>query len=371
MEKTKKKPTFWSNVKALFFGVLVSLVLLEVCLRLFHPIPFRIKHGKIVLPAYQKVVHNNPQSNKLEPVISYSRNSMGLRGEELPNDANKWIKIITIGGSTTECSYNSDSLTWPELLKGNLRKTIAPNIWLNNAGLDGTSTFGHILLLKEHIVSLHPDYVVFLTGVNDMEEKAMGGFDTYNSDEWDRRSIKDFLRSLVRKTETGALIENLYRSRVAYRQGLTHREVDYAKANHITIDSTTMQKEVEAQSEYLGAYRKRLLALDSICKVNKIKAIFLTQPSLFAAFTDPATGLDFSMLEISKGRNATLQGKILQRYNDVVLSLRNEGNINVVDMASAMPKNSRYFYDYTHYTSVGTKVVAQIVSDSLQSVIAH
>jgi hypothetical protein len=158
---------------------------------------------------------------------------------------------------------------------------------------------------------------------------------------------------------------------VAYRQGLTHREVDYAKANHITIDSTTMQKEVEAQSEYLGAYRKRLLALDSICKVNKIKAIFLTQPSLFAAFTDPATGLDFSMLEISKGRNATLQGKILQRYNDVVLSLRNEGNINVVDMASAMPKNSRYFYDYTHYTSVGTKVVAQIVSDSLQSVIAH
>jgi lysophospholipase L1-like esterase len=371
MEQTKKKPTFWSNVKALIFGVLVSLVLLEVCLRIFHPIPFRIKHGKIVLPAYQKVVHNNPHSNKLEHVISYSRNSMGLRGEELPKDANKWIKIITIGGSTTECSYNSDSLTWPELLKGNLRKTIAPYIWINNAGLDGTSTFGHILLLKEHIISLHPDYVIFLTGVNDMEEKAMGGFDTYNSDEWDKRSVKDFLRSLVRKTETGALIENLYRSRVAYRQGLTHREVDYAKANRITIDSAAMSKEVDAQSEYLEAYRKRILALDSICRANHIKAIFLTQPSLFASFTDSATGLDFSTLEITKGRNAVLQGKILQRYNDVILNLRNEGKINAINLASAMPRDSRYFYDYTHYTSVGTKVIAQIVSDSLQSAIAH
>lgn len=371
MEQHKKKPTFWSNVKALFFGMLVSLVLLEVCLRIFHPIPFRIKHGKIVLPAYQKVVHNNLQSNKLEHVISYSRNSMGLRGEEMPQDAGKWIKIITIGGSTTECSYNSDSLTWPELLKGNLRKTVAPNIWVNNAGLDGTSTFGHILLLKEHIVSLHPDYVIFLTGVNDMEEKAMGGFDKYNSDEWDTRSIKDFLRSLVRKTETGALIENLYRSRVAYRQGLTHREVDYAKTNRIIIDNNTIQKEVHAQTEYLGAYQKRILTLDSICKANNIKALFLTQPSLFASFTDPVTRIDFATLEIAKGRNAFLQGKILQCYNNVVLGLRNEGRINAIDLASAVPKDSRYFYDYTHYTSVGTKVVAQIVSDSLQNVIAH
>lgn len=371
MEQTKKKPTFWSNVKALIFGVLVSLVLLEVCLRIFHPIPFRIKHGNIVLPAFQKVVHNNPQSNKLEHVISYSRNSMGLRGEELPQDAGKWIKIVTIGGSTTECSYNSDSLTWPELLKANLRKTIAPNIWVNNAGLDGTSTFGHILLLKDHIVSLHPDYVIFLTGVNDMEEKAMGGFDTYHSDEWDKRSVKDFLRSLIRKTETGALVENLYRSRVAYKRGLTHREVNYAKVNHIAVDSVTMAEQVASQSQYLDAYRKRILTLDSICRANHIKAIFLTQPSLFASFTDPATGLDFTMLEITAGRNAETQGKILQRYNDVLLQLSNEGKIKTINLAAAMPKDSRYFYDYTHYTSIGTKVVAQIVSDSLQEIIVR
>lgn len=371
MEQHKKKPTLWGNVKALFFGVLVSLLLIELLLRIFHPIPFRVKHGKIILPANQHTIHKNPQSNKLESVIYYSRNSMGLRGEEMPAKPDNWIKIITIGGSTTECSYNSDSLTWPELLKNKLRETIAPNIWLDNAGLDGTSTFGHIILLKDHIINLHPDYVIFLTGVNDMEEKSMGGFDTYHSDEWDTKSIKGLFRSLMLKTETGALIENLYRSRIAYRKGLTHREVNYAKANRIKLDSITMTKEVDAQSEYLSAYRKRILTLDSICETNNIKAIFLTQPSLFASFKDPVTGLDFTTLEITPGRNAVTQGMILRRYNDVLLQLSTEGKIKTINLAAAMPKDSRYFYDYTHYTSVGTKVVAQIVSDSMRGVIQH
>jgi lysophospholipase L1-like esterase len=371
MEQHKKKPTLWGNVKALFFGVLVSLLLVEIILRVFNPIPFRVKHGKIVLPANQKVVHKNPNSNKLEKEIHYSRNSLGMRGDEMPADPKHWLKIITIGGSTTECSYNSDSLTWPELLKTNLRKTVAPNVWMNNAGLDGTSTFGHIILLKDHIVSLHPDYVIFLTGVNDMEEKEMGGFDKYNSTEWDTRSLKDWFRSLIRKTETGALIENLYRSRVAYRKGLTHREVNYAKEKTVNVTLPESLAQLTAQKEYVGAYSRRILTLDSICKANNIKAIFLTQPSLFASFTDPATGIDFTNLQINEGRNATTQGMILDTYNIVLLQLGEQGKIKAINLAAAMPKDSRYFYDYTHYTSVGTKVVAQIVSDSLQAIIVH
>ncbi len=369
METVKKRPSFWGNVKALFFGLLVSLFLIELILRIFHPFPFRIKHGKIVLPANQHIVHKNPLSNKLEPVIYYSRNSMGLRGDEMPKDPKQFIKIITIGGSTTECSYNSDSLTWPELLKNNLRKTIASNIWLDNAGLDGTSTFGHIILLQDHIVSLHPDYVIFLTGVNDMEEKAMGGFDTYHSNEMDTRSVKDYLRSLARKTEIGALIENMYRYRIAYNKGLVHREVNYAKEPRVVIDSSTIQKEVTGQAPYLAAYRNRILKLDAICRVNHIKAIFLTQPSLFASFIDLTTGIDFTNLQISEGRNAQLQGSILSEYNNLLMQLNNEHKIVAINIATAMPHDSRYYYDYTHYTSAGTKVVAQIVSDSLRQYI--
>ncbi|MBS1777702.1 MAG: SGNH/GDSL hydrolase family protein [Bacteroidetes bacterium] len=366
MENIKKQPTFWSNVKALFFGLLVALFLIELILRIFHPFPFRVKHGKIILPANQHIVHKNPHSNKLEPVIYYSRNSLGLRGEEMPKDPAKWIKIITIGGSTTECSYNSDSLTWPELLKTDLRKEVAPNIWLDNAGLDGTSTFGHIVLLQDHIVALHPDYVIFLTGVNDMEEKAMGGFDTYHTNELDKRSFKDYMRSLIRKTEIGSLLENIYRYRIAYEKGLVHREVNYAKEPKLSIDSIMVAKQITTQQPYLLSYQKRILTLDSICRANHIKAIFLTQPSLFASFKDPATGLDFTDIQVSPGRNASLQGKILDEYNNVLLQLKESHHLNVVNLAAAMPHDSRYYYDYTHYTSIGTPAVARIVADSVR-----
>lgn len=369
METAKKKTSLRSNLLALLIGIVVSLLLLEIALRIFHPIPFRIQHGKIILPANQKIVHKNPESNKLEKVIYYSRNSLGLRGDEMPANPNRWIKIITIGGSTTECSYNSDSLTWPELLKQQLRKTIAPNIWINNAGLDGTSTFGHTILLKDHIVSLHPDYVIFLTGVNDMEEKAMGGFDTYHSDEVDKSSIKNYLRSLIKKTETGALVENLYRYRVAYNKGLVHRVVDYHKEKQLHLDEVTINKHLAEQPQYLSNYGQRILTLDSICKANKIKAIFLTQPSLLGDFTDPATNINFKELQTSEGRNSILEKRTLDMYNDVLLQLNQEGQIQTINLAAAMPKDSRYYYDYTHYTSVGTKVVAQIVADSIRSYI--
>lgn len=369
METAKKKTSLRSNLIALLIGVVFSLLLLETALRIFHPIPFRIQHGKIILPANQKIVHENPESNKLEKFIYYSRNSIGLRGDEMPANPGQWIKIITIGGSTTECSYNSDSLTWPELLKQQLRKTIAPNIWMNNAGLDGTSTFGHIILLKDHIVSLHPDYVIFLTGVNDMEEKAMGGFDTYHSDEVDKSSIKNYLRSLIKKTETGALIENLYRYRVAYNKGLVHRVVDYSKEKHLHLNEDAINKHLAEQPQYLSNYRQRILTLDSICTANKINAIFLTQPSLYGDYTDPSTNINFKELQTLEGRNSLLEKRILDLYNNVLLDLKAEGQIQTINLAAAMPKNSSYYYDYTHYTSAGTKAVAQIIADSIKTYI--
>jgi lysophospholipase L1-like esterase len=370
METVKKKTSLRSNLLALLIGIVVSLLLLEIALRVFHPIPFRIQHGKIILPANQKIVHKNPESNKLEKVIYYSRNSLGLRGSEMPKEPGKFVKIITIGGSTTECSYNSDSLTWPELLKSNLQKKYL-NIWVNNAGLDGTSTFGHIILLKDHIVSLRPDYVIFLTGVNDMEEKAMGGFDTYHSDEVDNSSLKNYLRSIIKKTETGALIENLYRYRIAHKKGLVHRVVDYSKEKHLHLDDATINKHLAEQPQYLVNYRKRILVLDSICKANKIKAIFLTQPSLYGDYTDPATNLNFKDLQTSDGRNSILEKRILDLYNNVLLQLKAEGRIQSVDLATVMPRDSRYYYDYTHFTSAGTKVVAQIVADSIKAYISQ
>lgn len=370
-KRTGKGKRIWGNILATCIGIVMSLVLVEIILRIFQPFPFRVKYGKIILPANQKIVRKNEVSSKLEPVIYYSRNSMGLRGEEMPADAENYVKIIAIGGSTTECSYNSDSLTWPEVLKRQLRGKLQAKLWVNNAGLDGTTTYGHRILLQDHIVKLRPNYVLFLVGINDTEKDDDHGFDLYHSDTFNKRNVKEIFRSLLKKTETGALIENLYRYRVAYNKGLVHRQLDYAKQGQLKIGFDTMMKHIIAQAPYLTAYKQRILALDSVCKANNIKAIFLTQPSLFGSFTDPATALDFTRIKVTDGRNALLEKEILEQYNDVLRNLAHEGKLVTIDMARAMPKNSIFYYDFTHYTSLGTDTFGRMLSDSLVRYVEH
>lgn len=366
MKKEKNKTKgFWGNLLAVMFGIVVSLVIVEIVLRVFHPIPYRVQHGKIILPANQHITRKNTESPKLEPVIYYSRNSIGMRGDEMPADPGAWTKIIAIGGSTTECAYNSDSITWPEVLKRQLAAATGKKIWVNNAGLDGTTTYGHRILLEDHIVKLHPDYVIFLVGINDTEHDDEHGFDLYHTDTVTGRTVKELLRGLLKKTEIGGLVENIYRYRIALSRGLVHRQVDYAKQGELYMSFDTIIKKVVAQEPYLSAYKQRILGLDSICRANHIKAIFLTQPSLFGSFTDPETGLDFTRMITAEGRNSTLEKNILELYNDVLRSLHKEGKITTIDMAGAMPKNSRFYYDFTHYTSEGTDTFGKILSGRL------
>ena len=40
-----------------------------------------------------------------------------------------------------------DSKTWTDVLSKNLDSAF-DNLWMNNAGIDGHSTFGHIILIR-------------------------------------------------------------------------------------------------------------------------------------------------------------------------------------------------------------------------------
>src|SRR5689334_13215362 len=93
----------WKNIKAVFLGILLGLVLCEIILRIYNPFPFSVKKRKLILPANQSKIFTNSWIKKLDKQIHYSRNSLGFRGPELPDSISKLVSLITIGGSTTEC----------------------------------------------------------------------------------------------------------------------------------------------------------------------------------------------------------------------------------------------------------------------------
>ncbi len=354
------------NIKALAFGFVVALLLCEIILRIYNPLSNFTRQGRLILPANQQVVFQNKWIRQLDPQIHYSRNALGFRGPMPADSIYKFNSVICVGGSTTACFFLSDTQTWPWLLQERLKDSV-PGLWINNAGLDGHSTFGHLLLLKEYVLKLKPKYVLLLTGVNDVETSKPENFDQLSENKIRFQSAGGFLKSLLNQTETGATLFQLYSIRLAYKKGLIHKEVDFRNLPDTILNNTTTQSILSAQQPFLTGYRNRLQELIQLCKANGTTPILLTQPSLYGAYTDPATGVVMNNKYLPIGdnaRNNLLQEQILESYNDVVRSFRSE--VPVIDLARLMPKNTSLYYDFIHFNKAGAAEVASLLAGALQ-----
>jgi hypothetical protein len=363
-----KLKNFWKNIKAVILGVFLGLVICEIILRIYNPFPFSLKKGKLILPANQTKVFSNHWINKLDRQIHYSRNSLGFRGPELPDSVSKLTRIITIGGSTTECKFLSDSCTWPFLLYKKLQIE-KPAIWLNNAGVDGHSTFGHLLLMDEYILKLKPDYVLFLTGINDEEIDEPDEFDRMTENRLTTNSFKGFLKSLLNHTELGRTAFNFYHVQIAYKKGLIHREVNLNNLVSNPLPDSIMDSRINNQAKFLTAYRQRINGLITKCTRAGIKPILITQPSLFGNFIDSTTQVHVgnNWVTARSSDNCMLEEKVLELYNDVLRSFGDK--VMVVDLSKEMPKNSVYYYDFIHFTNEGARKVAEILFNHLNPVV--
>ncbi|MBS1916288.1 MAG: SGNH/GDSL hydrolase family protein [Bacteroidetes bacterium] len=354
---------------SIVIGILCGLIICEIFLHFYNPFPFAISRGRLVLPANQKTVFKNTWLKKLDNNIYYSRNSLGFRGPEPTDSINKLLSVICIGGSTTECRFISDSLTWSYQLYLKL-KTTNPSIWLNNAGIDGHSTFGHLLLLKEYIIRLKPKYVVFLIGANDIETDKPEQFDLMNEKKINFSSVKGFLKSVANKTELGSSFFQLYAIRGAYKKGLIHKNVDFASLRDTVLQEQYIAMLLKKQDYYLQQYKARITELISLCKMNNIKPILLTQPSMFGNYIDSTTMVNMTDKIIPESDPMNTAGTMqqeLELYNNVLRSFGSE--VKVIDLDSLMPKNSKYYYDFFHFTNAGCTEVASLLADKLSDYI--
>ena len=204
------------NLGVFLGGCLVALAVLEVLLRVYNPLEIRFRPDRIVLPVHKRYIFDNTEKfpTKLAKTTIHTKNSLGFRGEAPPPDFRDYLTIITIGGSTTECFYLSDGRTWPDLLGQKLSREFH-RVWVNNAGLDGATTYRHLILMEDYIVTLRPKVVLFLMGINDV-----GTGDIEAAEKQQVHSAATATRALLYRSEVYALGQNLYRYFIAQSRGL-------------------------------------------------------------------------------------------------------------------------------------------------------
>lgn len=352
------------NLLVLLAGIILALIVLEIALRLFPPFEMRFKPDRIVLPVNKRYIFDNTEKfpTKLAKTTHHTKNSLGFRGAPLPANLADHLSIITIGGSTTECFYLSDGQTWPDLLGVKLARDF-PKVWINNAGLDGTTTYGHLILLEDCVVKLKPKLVLFLVGINDVgvgeiHDKPKGGFGGW-------------LKSVGNQSEVYSLGLNIYRYFVARHRGLQHREVDLKAQGSLDIPVEVQRETIRKyRDKYLKFYRERVEKLVRVSRAHGIEPVLITQPTLYGPRIDPVTGVDLGKIKLGEKMNGALMYAVVKLYNDTVRQVGQKEGVLVIDLAREMPHNSAYYYDYLHYTEAGAAEVAGIVYRDLRPFIA-
>lgn len=340
--------------------VIFGLVLFELCLRVYNPLPSRVKSDRIVLPVRQTFTFTNSTSHRLDPVTRHTTNSLGFRGPEPPAHWASHLTLLTIGGSTTECTFLSDGRTWTDQLARRVA-VVRGDAWVNNAGLDGQSTFGHAVLLRQLVGALHPSIALFLIGTNDVERGDANGYDVALTP----ATGAGFHRALVMladHSEVAGLALNAARAIRARRAGFGHSEVDLTTARQLHIDPPEIARVLqEHRDKYLPGYRSRVAGLVTLSRRSHITPVLITQPALFGEVIDPSTKIDLGTVQVNGRGNGLLEWRLLELYNDVTRQVGADAGVLVVDLARAMPKDSRYFYDFLHFTNDGAVRVGDIV----------
>ena len=367
-----------NHIKSVIYFMLAAiscLLLFELLLHCYNPNRSRVRNGKILLPTNQSYVFNNTDIPKIGKHIIHTKNSLGFRGPEIPVNFSDYISIIAVGSSTTECFYLSDNETWPFLVEKYLKKS-HDRVWLNNAGLDGFSTFGTIILLDDYISKIKPKYALFLLGSSERGLKAPNNFDAGKMEpviksisglEWIKREseILDFVRILGNK-----LRDLITPGKKKETLNIGHHPLDLKKLAHRRTDDREINSLLNVHRiQSIPSYKNRILSIIRICRQNNIIPVFITQPTWMGKGIDETTKVDLETIVFDDGNSGLMEWKVMELYNDTLRECSIEKSVPLIDLAQIFPKDSKFFYDKTHFGIEGAKLAATFIGKSLDEII--
>lgn len=341
--------------------VIIVVLFLEVFLRFYYPFPRSMKGGNWEMPANRTYTLHNDLNKRLEPVIINHRNSIGFRGEEPPVDIENKLSILTIGGSTTASSFISDGKTWTDVLGEKLKKQ-HPQVWINNAGIDGHSSYGHLNFLYYYVARLKfkPKIALFLVGVNDIDRDDLTVVDSskYTSSlfsaAWFRKNSKTV--SFLYDVKWIIHPVHIYNDKQNW---------DFKDFKTIHLEKAYIDSALKKQDIILQRFRERLNKIVALCRQYKIQPIFITQPLITGDGTENGGHPNIDLHVWNDTENGMLFWKKLQLYNSVTMQVADANKVFCIDLATQMPKDTLYFYDIMHYTNEGSAKVADIIYTAL------
>ena len=286
---------------------------------------------------------------------------------------NAGLAIVFLGGSTTESMYTSPEERFPYLVGRILEQRLGIPVNSFNGGRSGNNAMHVNALLLGKVVPMHPDYVVFMTDINDLA--VLSRFDTYwNNDgdfsllrrertglEWGFRLIRD---SLIPATYRA------YRSALLQVRSLLGRSPVAVPAGSPAAPPPASDR---AQWERWGAaYGSAVQEFVDTARAWQLRPVLMTEVLLPpGGWRHPgeAGGGDYlaaGKLERSGFSSSSFNGAH-EYFNGIVRAIAQRSNVGLVDLMMAGPWTNNEAYDGLHFTDKGSERAARIIADALEA----
>ena len=368
-------------------SVAITLVAAEFALRLATPSGYFIwkpHTSRTLVPAPGVMPGVSGESR-------FRTNSQGLRADE-PSDKDGY-RILTLGGSTTECLYLDQAETWPQLLQDELNAAPnAPHAWVGNAGMSGRNTRHHVLAMQHlPLQEMKIDAVVLLAGINDLSIRLSQGDDydpaALRKPEVERRLVAETFLGLAargdprepwfKRTVLWQLARNLKARWIpppAARGAQDEAGAIYNEWRRNRREAGRIIRALPDMTSALDEYARNIKEVATLAKARSVRLILVTQPTLWRPGLPPDLDAllwfggvgDFQARPGHPYYSVEALAEGIKRYNDVVLQACATEHLECIDLSS-LAKDTSVFYDDVHFNEAGARQVAGIVANHLKS----
>ncbi len=370
----------------LAFTLAASLGVGELFVRLLLPAP---SHYRVYAAGLDFTFE--PRSEIMPGVSGPSRfvtNSQGMRADE-PTGDETW-RILAVGGSTTQCLYLDQAEAWPQRLQELLREDTGQRVWVGNVGKAGRYSSEHVLQVR-HLLEQHEeiDALVLLLGANDAYRRL--GAERYRPRDPERpedrayllpRAFEEFpLEFALVPPSRSALYGLLDRTRRQLRSRSNWRNIEdragrnYAVWREHRAGAARLRDALPDLGDALEEYVGNLDRMAALAREHAVRVVFLTQPTIYR---DDLPERERSLLWMGRvgplgelGTNDYYSVASLARafatYNEALLGFCRESGSDCIDLAAALPKDTRSFYDDVHFNEEGAERVARALLGHLRA----
>ena len=351
----KKFRYIFSSI-VLILSIFFSLLFLELIFGNWFKTNEWLNTSNLNIIRNREIVYNTEKITGVkDSTIKYSRNEFGLRDNcKSISD----IKIITIGGSTTDQRFIDDSQTFQTFLQKKILKESNKIYCISNAGIDGHSSFGHLYSFKQWfnlIPNLRPDYFLLYIGINDASLRLKPRIGIEYPE-------KKKIYRLIYKFKENSAIYSLLRKLKDYWSQNTNSifamhsfGIPSSENYNSTTKTISLENLIKENSIYFSERLKKI-----IYEIKKYgsKPICVSQPHLFI---EQKNGKKFGFDKVSSFQGKNINGIDFQESLNLINSImKKECVLNggyFFDIASKKFDKSD-FYDLVHMTPKGSQKLA-------------